>query len=245
MWGLLTGDKYAQACAVRIPPSKGALRSECAERVRVAHSLRRASRVRMASLQAHGKGETGECCVRQPQGGGKCGRRGTGTESTCWDRCSAEHHQRRALGQRRRRRRVFQLLCPRQPERSTSLSPSACLFRQVVRSRTDARIDAADEAAHQGELQRGDMLLEVEGQKICASSVYDAASLLLGPPGETDKCGVRQHVACNRIGVSAADSRGRWAGKAERAVSRRGLVFMLIWNPIQSAQVHVLEDLTY
>jgi hypothetical protein len=51
------------------------------------------------------------------------------------------------------------------------------------RFRTDARIDASDEAAHLGELQIGDMLVEVEGQPISAASVYDAASLLLGPPG--------------------------------------------------------------
>jgi len=112
---------------------------------------------------------------------------------------------------------------PPRPELTFSC-PVSLPDRQAVRSRTDARIDAADEAAQRGELQIGDMLVEVEGQPISASSVYDAASLLLGPPGEADQCGLRQHVACNRIG---------WFLPHLAA----GSFLMLIWNPIQSAQV--------
>ena len=40
-----------------------------------------------------------------------------------------------------------------------------------------------DEAAARGDLQVGDVLVEAESQKITASSVYEVASVLLGPPG--------------------------------------------------------------
>ena len=42
----------------------------------------------------------------------------------------------------------------------------------------------AEEAARRGELQVGDILVQAEDQKITASSVYEVASVLLGPPGE-------------------------------------------------------------
>ena len=58
----------------------------------------------------------------------------------------------------------------------------------------------AEEAARRGELQVGDILVQAEDQKITASSVYEVASLLLGPPGTVVQIKVKRAPASGHVG---------------------------------------------